>query len=242
MRTRVEAIDRRAFVRMTAIAGATLFSGFMIAGCSQQTTETEPAEEPSEESNLEANAADATAPQQANQLVAYFSCPEPTGVDTVAGASRVVVENQLYGNVEYVASLIQEHTGADVFVVDTVQEYPADHDELIEFAVAEMDAGTLPELAEPIADISSYDRIFLGYPIWNAQLPMPVRSLLEGVDLSGKAVVCFTVHGGSGFGGTIDQVRAAEPSADITEGFSVSRNSVGGVASDVASWLNSLPY
>lgn len=242
MRTQVGTIDRRAFVRMTAIAGATLFSGFMLAGCDQQTASVEPAEDPSEESGPEANAADAAAPQQASQLIVYFSCPEPTGVDTVAGASRVVVENQLYGNVEYVASLIQEHTGADVFVIDTVQEYPADHDELIEFAVAEIDAGTLPELAESIADISSYDRIFLGYPIWNAQLPMPVRSMLEGVDLSGKTVVCFTVHGGSGFGGTIDQVRSAEPNADVTEGFSVSRNSVGSAASDVVSWLNSLPY
>lgn len=228
-------LDRRTFVRAALATGGAVLSGFLLSGCAQQ------------DASVETPVQDAPASQDApkassSSLVMYFTCPEPTGSDTVAGASRVVVDGTLYGNIEYISTLIADRTGSDVFAIETVQEYPADHDELIDFAVAEMDAGTLPELQTPIVDLSNYDTVFLGYPIWNAQLPMPVRTVLDEADLTDKTIVCFTVHGGSNFGGTLRQIRAAEPGANVVEGFSVSRNSVGSAASDVDSWLSELGY
>lgn len=228
-------LDRRTFVRAALATGGAVLSGFLLSGCAQQE---EPAQAPAQESQASQDAPKASS----SSLVMYFTCPEPTGSDTVAGASRVVVDGALYGNIEYISTLIADRMGSDVFVIETVQEYPADHDELIDFSVAEMDAGTLPELQTSVVDLSNYDTVFLGYPIWNAQLPMPVCTVLNEADFTDKAIVCFTVHGGSAFGGTLRQIRAAEPGANVVEGFSVSRNSVGAAAPDVDSWLSELGY
>lgn len=59
--------------------------------------------------------------------------------------------------------------------------------------------GGAAELAEQMENLDSYDIVFLGYPNWNADLPMPLYTLLEQTDLSGKTIVPFTTHGGSGF-------------------------------------------
>lgn len=233
-------LDRRTFVRAALATGGAVLSGFLLSGCAPQE---EPAQAPAQEPSAQEPQASQDAPKaSSSSLVMYFTCPELTGSDTVAGASRVVVDGTLYGNIEYISTLIADRTGSDVFVIETVQEYPADHDELIDFAVAEMDAGTLPELQTPVVDFSSYDTVFLGYPIWNAQLPMPVRTVLDEADFADKTIVCFTVHGGSAFGGTLRQIRAAEPGANVVEGFSVSRNSVGAAAPNVDSWLSELGY
>lgn len=70
-------------------------------------------------------------------LIAYFSVPETDSVDTVAGASRVVV-GEVLGNNQYVAQLIQQEVGGDLFRIETVQEYPGTHDALLDFAYNEL--------------------------------------------------------------------------------------------------------
>ena len=71
-------------------------------------------------------------------LIAYFSVPEPDSVDTVAGASCVVVNGEVLGNNQYVAQLIQQEVGGDLFRIETVQEYPGTHDALLDFAYNEL--------------------------------------------------------------------------------------------------------
>lgn len=77
--------------------------------------------------------------EEGNILIAYFSVPESDGVDTVAGASRVVVDGEVLGNNQYVAQLIQEEVGGDLFRIETVQEYPGTHDALLDFAYTFLD-------------------------------------------------------------------------------------------------------
>lgn len=85
--------------------------------------------------------------------------------------------------------------------------------------------------------------IFLGYPIWNADLPMPLYTFLDACDLSGKTVIPFTAQGGSGFAGTISTLAAQEPGAQVERnGFSVSRNSVSAAKDDIVSWVRELGY
>ena len=176
-----------------------------------------------------------------NILIAYFSVPETDGVDAVAGASRVVVDGEVLGNTQYIAQLIQQQTGGDLFRIETVQEYPGSHDPLLEFAYNERAEGARPELAAQMENLDSYDIIFLGYPNWNADLPMPLYTLLEQTDLSGKTIVPFTTHGGSGFSRTIQTIQELQPNATvISDGLSISRNSVAQAESDVASWVSGL--
>ena len=176
-------------------------------------------------------------------LIAYFTVPETSGVDAVAQASRVVENGEVVGNVEFIANTIQEETGGDIFAIETVQTYPGEHQALLDFAAAEMAANARPELSTSISNLSDYDVIFLGYPIWNADLPMPVYTFLDTYDLSGKTVIPFTAHGGSGFAGTINTVASQEPGAEVErDGFSVSRNSVSAAKSDIVSWVHELGY
>ncbi len=176
-----------------------------------------------------------------NILVAYFSVMETDGVDTVAGASRVAVNGEVLGNNEYIAQIIQQETGGDLFAIETVQDYPTTHDPLLEFAYNEKADNARPELATQIENLDSYDVIFLGYPNWNADLPMPLYTFLEEYDFSGKTIIPFTTHGGSGFSRTIQTISDLQPNATvISDGLSISRNSVSGAESDVVDWVNSL--
>ena len=178
-----------------------------------------------------------------NILIAYFSVPETDGTDTVAGASRVSVDGQVMGNNEYVAHLIQQQTGGDLFAIETEQEYPGTHDELLDFAYNEMTEGARPALASQIENLDSYDTIFLRYPNWNADLPMPRYTFLEEYDLSGKTIIPFTTHGGSGFSGTIDTIQELQPNAQVVQdGLSISRNNVPDAAGEVADWVAGLGF
>lgn len=182
-----------------------------------------------------------SAAASSNILIAYFSVPETDGVDAVAGASRVVVDGEVLGNTQYIAQLIQQQTGGDLFRIETVQEYPGSHDPLLEFAYNERAEGARPELAAQMENLDSYDIIFLGYSNWNADLPMPLYTLLEQTDLSGKTIVPFTTHGGSGFSRTIQAIQELQPNVTvISDGLSISRNSVAQAEGDVASWVSGL--
>lgn len=74
---------------------------------------------------------------QHNILIAYFTVPETDGVDTVASASRVVVDGKVLGNTQFIANTIQSSIGGDLFAIDTVQKYPGSHDPLLKFAYKE---------------------------------------------------------------------------------------------------------
>ena len=160
--------------------------------------------------------------------------------NSVAGASRVVVNDKLYGNVEYIANVIHENTNTDMVRIQTAQEYPGTHAELVNYAADEQDSNARPKIITEI-NLSDYDTIYVGYPIWWFDLPMVMYSLFEQYDFSDKTIIPFSVHGGSGFAGTIDKIAEMQPDANvITNGFTVSRNTVGNAENSVIEWLNNL--
>lgn len=176
-----------------------------------------------------------------NILIAYFTVPETDGVDTVASASRVVKGDEVFGNTEFIASIIQETLGGDLFAIETVQEYPGSHEPLLEFAYNEKSDDARPELSSHIENLSEYDVIFVGFPNWNADLPMPLYTFFEEYDFSGKTLIPFVTHGGSGFSSTIRTIKSLEPDATVVEdGLSVSRNNVADAEDDVKAWAESL--
>lgn len=72
-----------------------------------------------------------------NILIAHFSVMETDSVDTVAGASRVAVNGEILGKNQYIAQIIRQETGGDLFSIETVQEYPTTHDPFLEFVYNE---------------------------------------------------------------------------------------------------------
>lgn len=231
--------------KMTAILFSAIVTLSLTAcGSSGNTTSTNaPAQTKSASGSAESAAQPANTEKtgDSNILVAYFSVMETDDVDTVASASRVAVDGEPEGNNEYIAKLIQQETGGDLFAIQTVQNYPTTHRPLLEAAHNEQADNARPELSTQIEHLDNYDVIFLGYPNWNADLPMPLYTFLETYDFSGKTIIPFTVHGGSGFSKTIQTIEDLQPNATvISDGLAISRNDVAGAKDDVVTWVNGL--
>lgn len=175
-------------------------------------------------------------------LIAYFSVPEDISTaDAIAEASIVVKDGVKTGNTEYAAKLIREAVGGDLFRIETVESYPLDHDALIDYAADEQNDGKRPALSPKIENLDRYDTVILGFPNWWADLPMPVYTFLEEYDLSGKTIVPFVTHGGSGFSSTAKTISEMQPDARVSDNtLSLSRNSVSECKAQVTEWAQSL--
>ncbi len=176
-------------------------------------------------------------------LIAYFTVPERDGVDAVSSASRVVVNGEVVGNTQFIAQAIQQSTGGDLFAIETVQEYPEEHDPLVNQAADEKDKNARPELSTSVDNMDEYDVIFVGYPIWWADMPMPLYTFLEEYDLRGKTIIPFSSHGGSSFSNTINTIAGLQRNATIIKnGFTVSRDSVSDAENDIVTWIQDLGF
>lgn len=206
----------------------------------EESTETET--EQSTEGTAEAELSEAGA--QSSLLVAYFSYAEnaalPDDVDASASASIQPWNGALTGNTGVVADMIAQATGADLFSIRTVEQYPDTYDATIDQGQQEQSDGARPELATHLENLDSYDTIFLGFPNWWGDMPMAVYTFLDEVDLSGKTVIPFVTSGGSGFSNTISTIQQMEPQATVQEGLSIGASSATGAQQQVESWLSEL--
>ena len=181
--------------------------------------------------------------KNSKSLVVYFSVPEtdnPNNMTRDEDNSVVVVDGKVLGNTEYVANLISEKTNSDLFRLEPKDAYPTDHQQLLARARKEMQNNERPALKKEI-DISTYDTIFIGYPIWNADLPPIINTFLENNDFSGKTVVPFCTHGGSGLSGTPQTIKTELKEAKvITNGFEIYRLNMEEASNEVDTWLKEL--
>lgn len=190
----------------------------------------------------EAPVSEETQTTGSNVLIAYFSVPEDVDTtDAVAGASIVVRDGEKLGNTEYVADLIQETVGGDLFRIETVEKYPLDHDPLVDQAADEKDANARPELANHVENFGQYEYVFLGFPNWWGDMPMAVYSFLEEYDFGGKTIIPFITHGGSGASRTVDTISELQPKARMMGNKLVlSRNDVAESEETVVKWAKGL--
>lgn len=193
-------------------------------------------------SSAETAVADAAQATRSPILIAYFSVPEAVDtVDAVAGASIVVRDGEKLGNAEYVARLIQETVGGDLFRIETVEAYPLEHDPLVDQAADEQDAAARPELAARVENFDQYEYVFLGFPNWWGDMPMAVYSFLEAYDFGAKTIIPFIIHGGSGASQIVDTISQLQPGAVLMENELVlSRNDVAESAEYVVAWAQGL--
>ncbi|MEG0592721.1 MAG: flavodoxin [Coprobacillus sp.] len=174
-------------------------------------------------------------------LIAYFTFPETDGVDASSSASRAILDNKVIGSTEYMAKIIQANTSGDLFVISTEQKYPSTHEPLVEQASKEKENKARPTLKDEVKNFADYDTVFIGYPNWWGDMPMSLYTFLEKYDFTGKTVIPFNTHGGSGFSKTIDSIKDLEPSANVIEnGLSISRNNVTDSKEDIVKWVDGL--
>lgn len=175
-----------------------------------------------------------------NILIAYFSVPENVdtdGIDANSGASIVVKNKDVLGNMKYMAMTIQEAIGGELFRIETTEEYPLEHETLVNQAKEEQNEDARPELATHIENVEQYNIIFLGYPNWWGDMPQPLYTFLEEYDFSGKTIIPFNSHGGSGFSNTIEEIKKLQPNATVKDdGLSISRNDVADSEQEITDW------
>lgn len=175
-----------------------------------------------------------------NILIAYFSVPENVdtdGIDANSGASIVVKNKDVLGNMQYMAMTIQEAIGGELFRIETKEKYPLEHETLVNQAKEEQNEEVRPELATHIENVEQYDIIFLGYPNWWGDMPQPLYTFLEEYDFSGKTIIPFNSHGGSGFSNTIEGIKKLQPNATVKDdGLSISRNDVADSEQEITDW------
>lgn len=170
-------------------------------------------------------------------LVAYFTWPEPDGIDASSGASRIIADDKLYGNTEFVAHIISEATQGDLFAIKTEKSYPSPHKALINDAKKEAENNERPKMTTRIENMKDYDVIFVGYPNWWYDMPMVIYSFFDAYDFKDKTIIPFVTHGGSRFSQSVQTIKELEKEAQVIEGPSVSARNVSSAEPNVIAWL-----
>lgn len=122
-----------------------------------------------------------------------------------------------------VAEMLAKTAGADLYEIKP--EIPYTNDDLnwmnknSRSSIEMSDKSSRPALSDKNADISGYDTILLGFPIWWYVAPTIINTFLESYDFSGKKIVLFATSGGSGFGKTVDGLKGSvSADTEIVEG------------------------
>ena len=126
------------------------------------------------------------------------------------------------GNTAIIAEMIAQKTGGNLFEIKKTEPYPAAYEDCKTVASREKATNARPTLTEKVANMADYDVIFVGYPIWYGDAPMPVYSFLESYDFTGKKIIPFCTHGGSGLSGTEQRLTMTCPQSEIGQGFAIS--------------------
>lgn len=222
---------KKIFMLSTVLA---MFVGSLLSSCGTSKKEAQVTEE---QDSVEISVPTKVNSNHGKVLVAYFTVPETDGVDASSGASRVNVDGKMMGNTQYVASIISKTTGGDLFQIKTERTYPGSHQALIDAAKEENDNHARPKLTTHIKNLADYDVIFVGFPNWWYDMPMPLYTFFDEYDFSGKTVIPFCTHGGSRFSDAIKTIRGLEKDATVLDGYAVERDRVSESEELVNKWL-----
>ena len=152
------------------------------------------------------------------------------------------VGNVEVGNTKIVADYISEIAGADQFEIVTHKYDGMAYTPLINLAKEEANNGELPPYEGDAPDLSQYDIVFIGGPVWWGTYPQVMFTLFKDINLDGKTVIPFTTHEGSGLASCVSDVKKAFPKAKVAQGFSIYGHEVRGGRAKVEKWLKGLGY
>ena len=152
------------------------------------------------------------------------------------------VGNIEVGNTKIVADYISEIAGADQFEIVTHKYDGMAYNPLIKLAQEEANRGELPPYEGSAPDLSQYDTVFIGGPVWWGTYPQVMFTLFKDINLDGKTVIPFTTHEGSDLASCVKDVKKAFPKAKVTGEFSIYGHEVRTGRAKVEKWLKGLGY
>lgn len=163
-------------------------------------------------------------------MIAYFS---RRGENYVSGALRELA----VGNTETAAGMIRELTGAALFPIEPAQAYSPRYNDCIAQAQADQRRDARPELKRCPETLEGCDTIYLGYPNYWGTMPMCVFTFLEHFDFTGKTILPFCTHEGSGLGRSEADIKRLCPGAEVRKGLALHGGSVQSAKPAIARWL-----
>lgn len=182
---------------------------------------TEPASKTTDGESGESNSEKTDADSESAVLIAYFSWS---------------------GNTRQLAEVIQEQTGGDLFEIIPETPYTDDINELSGIALQEQRDNIRPEISSVVEDMSQYEIVFIGFPNWWNNMPMPVFTFLDEYDFSGKTVIPFTTYGNGVWGKSVDSIRDTLANATILDGLAIQEHKLQDASTEVSEWLQGLGF
>lgn len=172
----------------------------------------------------------------------FISCilPVPKAQGAETNHDILIVYFSRSGNTRELAAQIQAETGGKLIELEPVEPYSADYQLTVNRARQELASDIHPPLKTKIDNIDAYNIILLGSPNWGGSLAPPVKTFLSEYDLSGKTIIPFMTHGGSGLGHTSSDLKSLAPRAILTEGLAVRGNAVQEALKNVEAWVSRL--
>lgn len=173
--------------------------------------------------------------------LAMFSAIGSSQAQTITPQDKVlVVYYSLTGNTKEIAEQISTALKADTFAIEKVEAYPDDYSQLTEQAKKEITDGAKPALKNKPANLEQYDVVFVGSPCWWSTIAPPVATFLTENNLSGKKIIPFMTHGGSGLAHSVADIKKLVPDATVVDGQAFWGRSAKNAQNDVNNWMKEL--
>ncbi len=172
--------------------------------------------------------------KRSKTLLVHFS---RAGENYWEGGRRELV----VGNTKRLAQLISQRITCGVYEITEADPYPTAYDPTVQRNVREQNTDARPAIAGQLPDVSGYDTVLLGSPVWNVRAPMIMSTFIERVDLTGKRVLPFVTYAVSGMAGIDKMYRDALRASEVREGLAVRGEDVdaAGTPAAVEAWLRS---
>lgn len=153
---------------------------------------------------------------------------------------RLVAFFSASGITKRAAEMVAEAADCDLYEITPKELYTKEDlnwmDKKSRSSVEMSDKKIRPEIGGAEIDVSAYDEILLGFPIWWYVAPTIINTFLEKYDFTGKKIVLFATSGGSGFGNTVRELQPSAPGATIVEGKLLNRMS----KQEISNWVKEL--
>lgn len=144
------------------------------------------------------------------------------------------------GNTREIAQQISQASGGALFEIVPINPYPENYQDLTAVAKKEIQDGIKPKLQANVENIGEYDVIFIGSPCWWGTIAAPVASFLAANNFSGKKVIPFMTHGGSGLGHSESDIKKLVSDAHLVSGEAFWGSRVKNAREDVNNWVERL--
>lgn len=137
-------------------------------------------------------------------------------------SKKLVAYFSASGNTAEIAKKIAAEAGADIYEIRPEVPYTKEdlnwRDKGSRSSTEMSDRSFRPKLADTDADISKYETVYIGFPIWWYVAPTIINTFLESYDFTDKRVILFATSGISGFGKTVAELKPSAPDAVFIEG------------------------